>query len=73
MESWISSNIVPLLSLAAMGGYLWFSRGRDNDERENLRKEIHEGFSGVHSRLDILNGKVFKHEGEIQGLKGRMG
>lgn len=73
MESWISGNIVPLLSMAGMIGYLWFSRTRDSDERAQIRKELHDGFEGIHDRLDVLNGKVFRHEGEIQGLKGRMG
>lgn len=32
---------------------------------------IHEGFQGVHSRLDVTNGRVGKHDTEIKHLMER--
>jgi len=39
------------------------------NEIKHLQKDIKDGFSGVHTRQDIANGKLAKHEGLIIELE----
>lgn len=38
--------------------------------RERHEKAVNDGFAGVNARLDSINGKVYRHEGEIARLIG---
>ena len=40
-------------------------------QHTKLQADMRDGFNGVHSRLDTLNGKVFDHEGRIAGVEAR--
>ena len=35
----------------------------------NLTKKVEDGFTGVHNRLDVLNGKTFKNSSLINDLQ----
>ena len=41
------------------------------DEIDRLYKTLDDGFSGVHSRLDRLNGAIGEHTAELAVLKDR--
>lgn len=47
------------------------SQARDTAAwRERHQRAVKDGFDGVNQRLDTLNGKVYRHEGEIARLIG---
>jgi hypothetical protein len=39
--------------------------------QEQIGKSLQSKVQGINDRLDALNGKVYKHEGEIAKIKGR--
>lgn len=48
------------------------SWGDTKRSMKSHQKATQEGFNGVNSRLDTLNGKVYKHEGDLNRIKGKL-
>ena len=57
--------------LLMLGGML-VSWGDTKRSMKAHQKATQEGFEGINGRLDTLNGKVYKHEGELNRIKGKL-
>lgn len=47
------------------------SRDEFVSQMTNLRGDVRHGFEDINDRLDLLNGRVYEHHGDIQKIKER--
>lgn len=49
-----------------------FHYGQSYRQNRTLGDRVERGMTGIHSRLDTLNGKVFDHEGRLSKVEGEI-